>query len=86
MGAAAAAAGVEVLIAVGGADADTIAKSALDRQPELQVLRAADRDDALDLARSLLLPGDICLVKGTRRWGWSTPPNASAKRGQATPA
>lgn len=69
VGAAAADTGVDVLITVGGPDADTIAKAALDRRPGLQMLRATDRDEALSVARSVLVPGDICLVKGSKAVG-----------------
>jgi UDP-N-acetylmuramoyl-tripeptide--D-alanyl-D-alanine ligase len=69
VGAAAAETGVDLLIAVGGPDADTLARAALERRPDVEVVRAADRDEALAAARGALQPGDLCLVKGSHAVG-----------------
>jgi UDP-N-acetylmuramoyl-tripeptide--D-alanyl-D-alanine ligase len=61
--------GVQVLIAVGGADAQAMADAAQETSPGLTVVRAADRDHALALARDLIQPGDIVLVKGSHSVG-----------------
>ncbi|MGE7386304.1 UDP-N-acetylmuramoyl-tripeptide--D-alanyl-D-alanine ligase [Streptomyces sp. NPDC004126] len=64
-----AAAGVDVLVSVGGADAQAMADAAQDDDPGLTVFGARDRDDALTLARDLIEPGDIVLVKGSHSVG-----------------
>ncbi|MCJ0875247.1 UDP-N-acetylmuramoyl-tripeptide--D-alanyl-D-alanine ligase [Streptomyces sp. AP-93] len=64
-----AASGVNVLIAVGGADAQAMAEAAQESNPRLQVVSASDRDHALTLARDLIEPGDIVLVKGSHSVG-----------------
>ncbi|MFI5867240.1 UDP-N-acetylmuramoyl-tripeptide--D-alanyl-D-alanine ligase [Streptomyces sp. NPDC051546] len=64
-----AASGVNVLIAVGGADAQALAEAAQENNPHLQVVSAHDRDHALTLARELTEPGDIVLVKGSHSVG-----------------
>ncbi|MGW3929440.1 UDP-N-acetylmuramoyl-tripeptide--D-alanyl-D-alanine ligase [Streptomyces microflavus] len=61
----AAAAGIHVLIAVGGDDASAMAAAAQQDNPQLKVVEARDRDHALTLARALIQPGDIVLVKGS---------------------
>ncbi|WP_432182232.1 UDP-N-acetylmuramoyl-tripeptide--D-alanyl-D-alanine ligase [Streptomyces sp. NBC_00063] len=60
-----AAAGIHVLIAVGGDDACAMAAAAQQDNPQLNVVHARDRDHALTLARHLIQPGDIVLVKGS---------------------
>ncbi|MET7826996.1 cyanophycin synthetase [Streptomyces sp. NPDC005386] len=64
-----AATGVHFLIAVGGDDAWAIADAAQQSNPHLKVVGARDRDHALALARDLIQPGDIVLVKGSRSVG-----------------
>lgn len=61
--------GVQVLIAVGGADAQAMADAARENNPSLTVVSASDRDHALTLARDLVRPGDIVLVKGSHSVG-----------------
>lgn len=61
--------GVAVLVAVGGQDAETVAEAARDRSPGLRVLRAADRDAALEVLRAELQAGDVVLVKGSHSVG-----------------
>ncbi|MYV52573.1 UDP-N-acetylmuramoyl-tripeptide--D-alanyl-D-alanine ligase [Streptomyces sp. SID3212] len=60
-----AAAGIDVLIAVGTDDARTLATAAQEDNPRLKVAHADDRDEALTLAHDLIRPGDIVLVKGS---------------------
>ncbi|WP_328917148.1 MULTISPECIES: UDP-N-acetylmuramoyl-tripeptide--D-alanyl-D-alanine ligase [unclassified Streptomyces] len=60
-----AAAGIHVLIAVGGDDASAMAAAAQQDNPQLTVASARDRDHALTLARDLIEAGDIVLVKGS---------------------
>ncbi|WP_434600122.1 UDP-N-acetylmuramoyl-tripeptide--D-alanyl-D-alanine ligase [Streptomyces sp. A5-4] len=60
-----AAAGIDVLIAVGGDDASAMAAAAQQDNPQLTVASARDRDHALTLARDLIQSGDIVLVKGS---------------------
>ncbi len=64
-----AATGVDVLITVGGDDAQTMADAAQQDNPKLKVVGAPDRDHALILARELIQPGDIVLVKGSHSVG-----------------
>ncbi|MBT2511548.1 UDP-N-acetylmuramoyl-tripeptide--D-alanyl-D-alanine ligase [Streptomyces sp. ISL-98] len=64
-----AAAGIDVLIAVGDEDARTMAAAAQEDNPQLKVVDACDRDHALTLARDLVQPGDIVLVKGSHSVG-----------------
>ncbi|MFJ1954535.1 UDP-N-acetylmuramoyl-tripeptide--D-alanyl-D-alanine ligase [Streptomyces microflavus] len=61
----AAATGIDVLIAVGGDDAQAMAEAAQQDNPQLKVVEARDRDHALTLASDLIHPGDIVLVKGS---------------------
>lgn len=60
-----AATGIHVLIAVGADDAGAMAEAAQQDNPQLKVVEARDRDHALALARDLIQPGDIVLVKGS---------------------
>ncbi|MER6144692.1 UDP-N-acetylmuramoyl-tripeptide--D-alanyl-D-alanine ligase [Streptomyces sparsogenes] len=60
-----AAAGIHVLIAVGDDDARAMADAAQQGNPELKVVGAHDRDQALALVNDLIQPGDIVLVKGS---------------------
>jgi UDP-N-acetylmuramoyl-tripeptide--D-alanyl-D-alanine ligase len=62
-------AGIHVLIAVGGDDGETMADAAQQDNPQLKVVRAPDRDHALTLAREMIQPGDIVLVKGSHSLG-----------------
>ncbi|MFL4909466.1 UDP-N-acetylmuramoyl-tripeptide--D-alanyl-D-alanine ligase [Streptomyces sp. MMS24-I2-30] len=64
-----AAAGIHVLIAVGGDNAQTMADAAQQDSPQLEVVGAHDRDHALTLTRDLIQPGDIVLVKGSHSVG-----------------
>ncbi|GHE10997.1 glutamate ligase domain-containing protein [Streptomyces alanosinicus] len=64
-----AASGVDVLITVGGADAQAMADAAQENNPSLKVVSARDRDHALTVARDLTEPGDIVLVKGSHSVG-----------------
>ncbi|MFJ3905674.1 UDP-N-acetylmuramoyl-tripeptide--D-alanyl-D-alanine ligase [Streptomyces sp. NPDC090025] len=61
--------GAAVLIAVGREEADVLADAAHAANPALEVLRAADRDDALAVLRGLIRPGDVVLVKGSHSVG-----------------
>ncbi|MFD7620217.1 UDP-N-acetylmuramoyl-tripeptide--D-alanyl-D-alanine ligase [Streptomyces sp. NPDC059802] len=63
------AAGIDVLIAVGGGEGQTMADAAQQDNPQLKVVSAHDRDHALTLARDLIQPGDIVLVKGSHSVG-----------------
>ncbi|MEW2051719.1 UDP-N-acetylmuramoyl-tripeptide--D-alanyl-D-alanine ligase [Streptomyces sp. NPDC005476] len=65
VGVLAAAAGIHVLIAVGGDDARVMADAAQQDNPQLKVVGARDRDHALALACEVIQPGDIVLVKGS---------------------
>ncbi|MET9482001.1 UDP-N-acetylmuramoyl-tripeptide--D-alanyl-D-alanine ligase [Streptomyces sp. NPDC006638] len=69
VGRVAAAAGIDVLIAVGTDDARTLATAAHTANPRLRVTHAKDRDEALTLARALIRPEDIVLVKGSHSTG-----------------
>ncbi|MFF2524861.1 UDP-N-acetylmuramoyl-tripeptide--D-alanyl-D-alanine ligase [Streptomyces liangshanensis] len=60
-----AAAGIDVLIAVGADDARTLASAAAQDNPTLTLAHAQDRDEALTLALDLIRPGDVVLVKGS---------------------
>ncbi|MFE4687522.1 UDP-N-acetylmuramoyl-tripeptide--D-alanyl-D-alanine ligase [Streptomyces sp. NPDC056721] len=60
-----AAAGIDVLIAVGGDDAQVMAAAAQQDNPRLKVVGARDRNHALTLTRDLIQAGDIVLVKGS---------------------
>ncbi|CAL9652943.1 UDP-N-acetylmuramoyl-tripeptide--D-alanyl-D-alanine ligase [Streptomyces sp. enrichment culture] len=64
-----AAAGIHVLIAVGGEDARAMADAAQQDNPQLKVVEARDRDHALALASELIQPGDLVLVKGSHSVG-----------------
>ncbi|MEK0097730.1 UDP-N-acetylmuramoyl-tripeptide--D-alanyl-D-alanine ligase [Streptomyces sp. A475] len=64
-----AAAGIDVLIAVGGDDAQVMAAAAQQDNPRLKVVGARGRDHALTLTRDLIQAGDIVLVKGSHSVG-----------------
>ncbi|MEU3733709.1 UDP-N-acetylmuramoyl-tripeptide--D-alanyl-D-alanine ligase [Streptomyces sp. NPDC033538] len=64
-----AAAYIDVLIAVGDEDARTMASAAQEGNPHMHVVNAGDRDHALALARGLIQPGDVVLVKGSHSVG-----------------
>ncbi|GAA5216874.1 UDP-N-acetylmuramoyl-tripeptide--D-alanyl-D-alanine ligase [Streptomyces thinghirensis] len=64
-----AAAHIDVLIAVGDEDARTMATAAQEGSPQMKVVNAGDRDHALALARELIQPGDVVLVKGSHSVG-----------------
>jgi UDP-N-acetylmuramoyl-tripeptide--D-alanyl-D-alanine ligase len=69
-GAAAAAAGLDVLITVGGAPAADLAASAIAAgMPERCVSHVATSDEAAALALKRVRPGDLVLVKGSRGIG-----------------
>lgn len=59
----------EVPQAMVSADAQAMAEAAQEDDPRLQVVSASDRDHALTLARDLIEPGDIVLVKGSHSVG-----------------
>ncbi|MEU5215956.1 UDP-N-acetylmuramoyl-tripeptide--D-alanyl-D-alanine ligase [Streptomyces sp. NPDC020807] len=61
--------GAAVLVAVGHEEADVLAEAARTANPALEVLRAADRGEALTLTRGLVRPGDVVLVKGSHSVG-----------------
>lgn len=63
--------GIDVPIAVGGDDAQTMADAAQQDNPQLRVVGVPDRDHALTLAlaRDLIQLGDIVLVKGSHSVG-----------------
>jgi UDP-N-acetylmuramoyl-tripeptide--D-alanyl-D-alanine ligase len=65
-----AAAACDLLVAVGGANADEFSVGA--RAAGMKngaIRRAADADDAADLLRRMLRPGDAVLIKGSRGVG-----------------
>lgn len=64
-----AAAGIHVLIVVGDDDARAMADAAQQGNPQLKVVGAHDRDQALALVNDLIQPGDIVLVKGSHSVG-----------------
>jgi UDP-N-acetylmuramoyl-tripeptide--D-alanyl-D-alanine ligase len=69
-GAAAAAAGLDLLIAVGGAPASELASAAVSAgMPQRCVLHAATSAEAAALALERIRPGDLVLVKGSRGIG-----------------
>lgn len=59
----------EVPQAMVSADAQAMAEAAQEDDPRLQVVSARDRDHALNLARDLIEPGGIVLVKGSHSVG-----------------
>jgi UDP-N-acetylmuramoyl-tripeptide--D-alanyl-D-alanine ligase len=67
VGRAAAQAGVHILIAVGGPAAAALAKAAVSAgMADANVLYFATSDEAADLVLTLVQPGDVVLVKGSR--------------------
>jgi UDP-N-acetylmuramoyl-tripeptide--D-alanyl-D-alanine ligase len=67
IGRAAAAAGVDVLVAVGGDLASALARSAVGAgMPASTVRRCETSEDAADVVAALVRPGDVVLVKGSR--------------------
>ena len=63
-------AGVDLLVAVGGADADALVEGALGAGLEPSaVRRAPDAVAALEIARAEIQAGDRVLVKGSRAMG-----------------
>jgi UDP-N-acetylmuramoyl-tripeptide--D-alanyl-D-alanine ligase len=66
-GAAAADAGVDVLVTIGGADADAVARGAIEHglSPD-RVHRFADSLGAAAAVAALVQPGDLVLIKGSR--------------------
>jgi UDP-N-acetylmuramoyl-tripeptide--D-alanyl-D-alanine ligase len=69
-GAAAAAAGLDLLITVGGPPAEALAREAVDRgMPAGAVAYLTTNIEAADLALSRTRPGDLVLVKGSRGIG-----------------
>ncbi|CAL9279788.1 UDP-N-acetylmuramoyl-tripeptide--D-alanyl-D-alanine ligase [Streptomyces sp. enrichment culture] len=58
-------AGIHVLIAVGGDDAQTMVDATQQGDPRLKIVAARDRARALALARETIQPRDIVLVKGS---------------------
>ena len=67
VGRAAAQAGLDALIAVGGGPARALAEAAtIAGMPAAAVRHVATSDDAADAAASLLRAGDLVLVKGSR--------------------
>jgi UDP-N-acetylmuramoyl-tripeptide--D-alanyl-D-alanine ligase len=66
-GVVAASAGVGLLITVGGAPAVALGQAAVGAgMPPASVIHAATSAEAADLARSMVSPGDVVLVKGSR--------------------
>jgi UDP-N-acetylmuramoyl-tripeptide--D-alanyl-D-alanine ligase len=66
----AASAGLDLLIAVGGAPAAALAEGALAAGlPADAVTRVATREEAADAALARVRPGDLVLVKGSRGIG-----------------
>jgi UDP-N-acetylmuramoyl-tripeptide--D-alanyl-D-alanine ligase len=69
-GRAAAAAGLDILIAVGGPPARTLADAAIaEGMAAANVLHVASKQEAAELAGSRVRPGDLVLVKGSRGIG-----------------
>lgn len=67
VGRAAAAAGVDVLVAIGGAAAAALAQAAVDAGlPRASVHHFAASGEASDAVATLVRPGDVVLVKGSR--------------------
>nr|WP_307190385.1 UDP-N-acetylmuramoyl-tripeptide--D-alanyl-D-alanine ligase [Actinomadura hibisca] len=57
--------GVDLLITVGAADAQTIAVAARAARPDLVVEQATDRHTAQDLLNDALKPGDVVFIKAS---------------------
>jgi UDP-N-acetylmuramyl pentapeptide synthase len=69
-GAAAAAADLAFVIAVGGAPARALADAAVRAgMPDSSVVYVASREEAADVALKRVRPGDLILVKGSRGIG-----------------
>jgi UDP-N-acetylmuramoyl-tripeptide--D-alanyl-D-alanine ligase len=69
-GAAAAAAGLDLLIAVGGAPAESLAGAAVSAgMADRSVSHVATKEEAASAALQLVRPGDLVLVKGSRGIG-----------------
>jgi UDP-N-acetylmuramoyl-tripeptide--D-alanyl-D-alanine ligase len=69
-GRAAAAAGLDVLIAVGGPPAAELARAAAAAgMPERAIACVATREEAADVALERVRPGDLVVVKGSRGIG-----------------
>ena len=67
MGRAAARSHLDLLIAVGGAPAEALAAAAIAAgMPRASVRHFAASEDAADAAASMVRPGDLVLVKGSR--------------------
>jgi UDP-N-acetylmuramoyl-tripeptide--D-alanyl-D-alanine ligase len=69
-GRAAAAAGLDLLVVVGGPAARALADAAIEAgMAESSVVHAANKDEAAEVARQRIRPGDLVLVKGSRGIG-----------------
>jgi UDP-N-acetylmuramoyl-tripeptide--D-alanyl-D-alanine ligase len=68
-GRAAAAAGIATLVAVGGDPAEALARGAAETMPPSRVLHVATAAEAAERIATLVDPGDLVFVKGSRGIG-----------------
>ncbi|WP_062214455.1 hypothetical protein [Streptomyces sp. NBRC 109706] len=62
-------AGISLLVTVGGDDARVMVDAPKQARPGLEIVESRDRDHALTVARELLRPGGVVLVKSSHSVG-----------------